>query len=43
MCFGTQSSTNTRAICASVAISASTNRLCWNLPIGLPNASRSLA
>ena len=33
-----QSSMKTRAMWASVAISASTNRLCWNLPIGLPNA-----
>ena len=39
----TQSLMKTRAMCASVAISASTNRLCWNFPIGLPNASRSLA
>ena len=38
-----QSLTKTRAMWASVAISASTKRLCWNLPIGLPNASRSLA
>ena len=39
----TQSLMNTRAMCASVAISASTKRLCWNVPIGLPKASRSLA
>ena len=37
-CRATQSSTKTRAMCASVAISASRNRLCWNLPIGVPKA-----
>ena len=39
----TQSLTNTRAMWTSVAISASRNRLCWNEPIGLPKAWRSLA
>ena len=28
---------------SSVSISASRNRLCWKLPIGCPNALRSLA
>ena len=32
-----------RATRVSVAISATRKRLCWNLPIGLPNASRVLA
>ena len=39
----TQRSTNVWAISISVAISASTNRLCWNEAIGWPNAVRSLA
>ena len=39
----TQSLRKTRAMCTSVAISASRNRLCWKLPIGLPNAWRVLA
>ena len=36
-------STNTRAMSISVRISASLKRLCWKLPMGWPNASRSLA
>ena len=36
-----QRSTKTRAIWVSVASSASTNRVFWNEPIGLPNALRS--
>jgi hypothetical protein len=39
----TQSLRKTRAMCTSVAISASRKRLCWKLPIGLPKASRVLA
>ena len=36
------SSTMIRTTVASVASSASRNRLFWKLPIGLPNALRSL-
>ena len=36
------SSTMIRTTVASVASSASTNRVFWKLPIGLPNALRSL-
>lgn len=39
-CSVTQRSVNARATDSSVFISASVNRLCWNRPIGRPNASR---
>ena len=39
----TQRSMKLWAISISVAISASTKRLCWNVAIGWPNAVRSLA
>src|SRR5215475_6144402 len=39
-CSITARSVNARATASSVAISARTNRLCWKLPIGRPNACR---
>src|SRR5215472_5784781 len=42
LCSSTALSVNARATASSVAISASTNRLCWNFPIALPKACLSL-